>query len=227
MLRLVVLLSIVLIHSNCVTIHSSTPSPNSTKSLTVSCSREHRYDTAKIKALDCAFENTTKEWQSLKVSSITFPPEVRGKVLTPEQIAQYMTAIHYQNSMDDHNTALALSGLVVAGIIVAGTSPSSSGVAAPAALTAGAAATTIMGRGIAEGVHGAKQARMQYGNQHVLGEKTGIPGELFVRRALLIEIEDKFPQFINLCFEEPTAECLQVEMVRPNHQARATSISHY
>lgn len=205
-----------LLVSGCVTTHYGRESNVAEGKLHVSCSNL-QWITDQFASVSCSFENMTNEWVNVEVESVKI---IRSKEtivpLSPSQTMAFAKAYQFEKDKNDSNTGLALSAVMVGGLVVAGASGNSHVATAGAGAALGAAGYTV-GKKIAEDIHNIQYAR--YSEDHILGGETSIPAKLFVRKAAVFQISDPSVAFeasapaarqarLEICFKTPKVECI-------------------
>ena len=219
--KLMGILAVTVAFHGCVTTHSGKESTAQNGEYSLSCDRQPDYDAGNVFGLLCTYENKTKTWQNFHVVKITGDDTKGFSVLSPEEVALYAGAVNFRNEKDKHNMSLALGGLFIVGAIASGSGdPGLSGAGAATA----AASLGVMGtRGLIAEHDRAKMAGVSYGSAHLMGPETKVPGELFIRRSLLIESTGGLPQILTVCLDSPALQCHPVKISQPAPRRRSKS----
>jgi hypothetical protein len=194
----------------CATIHTGPEMTSTDGNYVLSCARDQQVDTARFIAVSCTAENRTERWLNVKAKSFELiDPMQKTTVLSPEQIKDFFVAYKYEQERDDYNTSLAIGAISLTGLVIAGMSGNSQIGAAGLGVGLGALAYDAgeqWNRGLAE-----VQLGPIYGPDHFLGQGFNIPPKMFVRKHLIIEVENPHTRLgpIKVCLEEPKVECLE------------------
>lgn len=217
------LLPIISLFASCVTTHYGDEVNSAKKDFAVSCGRDFNIDDNVFVSVSCSIENLSHSWELFEVQKINVSTTAgkQAHVSTPEELSDFLTAFQYKRQMVNNNTDVLLSGLIVVGAVAALSGGKT--VAPVGAATAVGAATYGAGRDIKHsydkvqfGDLAASRGAVAYGPEHLMGQSFRIPGGMFVRKHLLLEIPDadQKAKEIEVCFKSPATECITVPVFR-------------
>ncbi len=189
----------------CVSTHSSQPIQLSSVPVKVSCSYGSEIKMNSISGIVCNMENQSRSWQDLKIRSIRFPDQADAKIVAAQDMQALAEAIAIKQKREDHNTAMALSALILTGALVAAGSTQSSQ-AGEAVMLGGI--TAAGARDVKKGYEAAQYGPAVYGRDHLLSGALRIPSELSIRRQLVIDHPTEKPQSMEICWASAQDECI-------------------
>ncbi|WP_141731936.1 hypothetical protein [Oligoflexus tunisiensis] len=190
----------------CVTTHATTPVPLAVAPVKVSCSYGADIQTNSISGIVCTLENQSRNWQDLKIRSVRFPDQADVKVVPADDMQALADAMAVQQKRSDHNTAMALSGLILTGALVAvGASGKAASNAGTAVMLGGT--TAAVGRDIHKSHQSAQYGPAVYSRDHLLSGALRIPSEMSIRRQIVINHPSKKPQSMEICWIASKDEC--------------------
>lgn len=196
--------------SGCVTAHRGEQRSIADNALAVSCSENDYYHTKLNTAVTCNFQNLSSKWQEVKVSTIHFTEGTRQ--LSAKESQGFVKAFTAKKLGSSENESVVLGTIYLAGLVAAMSGHAAVSYAGLG--TAGAAAGTAVGREVYERHMAAQYGAPEYGDEHILGSSMDIPVGLYVRRSFLVQLQDENQKDnqLELCFEKPTSECIQLAM---------------
>ncbi len=189
----------------CVSTHSSHPVQLSSVPVKVSCSYGSEIKMNSISGIVCNLENQSRSWQDLKIRSVRFPDQADAKIVAAQDMQALAEAIAIKQKREDHNTAMALSALILTGALVAvGSSQSSQ--AGEAVMLGGV--TAAGARDVKKNYEAAQYGPAVYGRDHLLSGSLRIPSELSIRRQIVIDHPTEKPQSMEICWTAAQDECI-------------------
>jgi hypothetical protein len=158
-----------------------------------------------ISGIVCNIENTSRSWQDLKVRSVRFPDQADVKIVTADDMQALAEAMMVKKSRENHNAAMALSGLILAGAVVA-VGSTNSAKAGEAVMLGG---VTVAGaRDVRKAYETAQYGPAAYSRDHLLSGSMRVPSELSLRRQIVIDHPTKKPKSMEVCWTAAQDECV-------------------
>ncbi|MCX6116534.1 MAG: hypothetical protein NT027_03260 [Proteobacteria bacterium] len=194
--------------NSCVTVHHGIE--NNFDDLLVSCSSPEVL-TGRFFAVSCSFENSSDKWLSFKSTKLIPSQGHDSTFLDADHTQDFLSAYSFEVQKDRANTSLTAGGLILASLIVAGSTQDSTISDAAGATAIGISAATI---GHEEYNHIRRVNRPVFGNSHILGPTTRIPPKLFVRKTAIFEGDPshKGLSSIELCLEIDSNICKRIPL---------------
>jgi hypothetical protein len=188
----------------CVSTHSAHPVLLTTAPVKVSCSYGSDIQTNSISGIVCSLENQSRSWQNLKIRSLRFPDQADVNIVAAEDMQALADAMAVKKSREDHNAAMALSGLILAGALVAVGSTESAKVGEAVML---GGVTAAGARDVKKGYENAQYGPAVYSRDHLLSGALRIPAEMSIRRQIVINHPSQKPKSMEICWVSTKEEC--------------------
>lgn len=193
----------------CVSTHSAHPVQLTSTPVKVSCSYGSEIKMNSISGIVCNMENQSRTWQDLKIRSVRFPDQPDVKIVAADDMQSLAEAMAIKEKREDHNVAMALSGLILTGALVA-VGSTQSAKAGEAVMLGGVTAAGV--RDVRKGYEAAQYGPAVYGRDHLLSGSLRIPSELSIRRQLVIDHPTQKPKSMEICWTAAQDECIVLSL---------------